>query len=402
MSPFQTKKTFTGKYLRNLTLYVFIAIIGGVISGHYLPEFSKKLELINFYFFTILEALILPVIFIAIIYGILNLFETKNSKKIILHTAVYFISITSLSIILGLSLGFLIKPGADTGIDLTKIHSTIPKRFEFASGSPDFFSLYNSRYSIFLLISIIIGIIAGKLKSKKLTHILNSGMELFYVVIKYLYIVLPIIIFCNIAYGISVYGINTLLPLSKIVATVYLASLIFIFGILGSLCHFYQLNFREFLISIKDEIILVMTTSSSKTAFPMIFEKLESQGYAKKVIRFLIPLGYNFNLAGACIYISASCMFLVQFYNISMDLQDYFILFLIISITSKTASGVPGSGFLALIFTLEKFGKIPLTDIALLYSVDRFMNEARSVTNFIGIAVSAAIISKLHPLQEDE
>lgn len=402
MSPFQTKKTFTGKYLMNLTLYVFIAIIGGVISGHYLPEFSKKLELINFYFFTILEALILPVIFIAIIYGILNLFETKNSKKIILHTAVYFISITSLSIILGLSLGFLIKPGADTGIDLTKIHSTIPKRFEFASGSPDLFSLYNSRYSIFLLISIIIGIIAGKLKSKKLTHILNSGMELFYVVIKYLYIVLPIIIFCNIAYGISVYGINTLLPLSKIVATVYLASLIFIFGILGSLCHFYQLNFREFLISIKDEIILVMTTSSSKTAFPMIFEKLESQGYAKKVIRFLIPLGYNFNLAGACIYISASCMFLVQFYNIPMDLQDYFILFLIISITSKTASGVPGSGFLALIFTLEKFGKIPLTDIALLYSVDRFMNEARSVTNFIGIAVSAAIISKLHPLQEDE
>lgn len=402
MSPFETKKTFTSKYLRNLTLYVFIAIIGGVISGHYLPEFSKKLELVNHYFFAILEALILPVIFIAIIYGILNLFETKNSSKIILHTAIYFISITSISIVLGLSLGFLIKPGADTGIDLTKIHSTIPKRFEFASGKSNFLTLYNSRYTIFLALSIILGILAGKLKSPKLTSILNSGMELFYVVIKYLYIVLPIIIFCNIAYGISIYGINTLLPLSKIVATVYLASIIFIFGILGSLCHFYQLNFRELLISIKDEIILVMTTSSSKTAFPMIFEKLESQGYTKEVIRFLIPLGYNFNLAGACIYISASCMFLVQFYNISMDLQDYFVLFLIISITSKTASGVPGSGFLALIFTLDKFGKIPLTDIALLYSVDRFMNEARSVTNFIGIAVSAAIISKLNPLQESK
>ncbi|RNA63434.1 C4-dicarboxylate ABC transporter [Chryseobacterium nematophagum] len=402
MSPFQTKKTFTDKYLRNLTLYVFIAIIGGVISGSYFPAFSKKLELINVYFFTLLEALILPLIFIAIIYGILNLFETRNSKKIILHTAIYFITITSVSIILGLSLGFLIKPGADTGIDLSKIHSTIPKRLELTSGSSNFFTLYNSRYSIFLLLSIVIGIIAGKLKSKKLTHLLNSGMEMFYVVIKYLYIVLPVIIFCNIAYGISVYGINTLLPLSKIVATIYLASLIFIFGILGTICHFYQLNFREFLISIKDEIILVMTTSSSKTAFPMIFEKLESQGYAKKIIRFLIPMGYNFNLAGACIYISASCMFLIQFYDIKMNLQDYFILFLIISITSKTASGVPGSGFLALIFTLDKFGKIPLTDITLLYSVDRFMNEARSVTNFIGIAVSAALISKLHPIQDDE
>ncbi|WP_027381418.1 cation:dicarboxylate symporter family transporter [Chryseobacterium daeguense] len=401
MSPFQTEKTFTSKYLRNLTLYVFIAIMGGVICGYYLPEFSKKLELINYYFFSVLEALILPVIFIAIIYGILNLFETKNSSKIILHTAIYFLAITSLSILLGLFLGFLIKPGADTGIDLSKIHSAIPKRFEFASKHSDFFTLYNSRYTIFLLLSIIIGIIAGKMKSPKLTNILNSGMGLFYVVIKYLYIILPVIIFCNIAYGISIYGINTLLPLSKIVATVYLGSLIFIFGILGSICHFYQLNFREFLISIKDEIILVMTTSSSKTAFPMIFEKLESQGYDKKVIRLLIPLGYNFNLAGACIYISACCMFLVQFYNIPMDVKDYAILFLIISITSKTASGVPGSGFLALIFTLDKFGKIPLTDIALLYSVDRFMNEARSVTNFIGIAVSAAIISKLHPVQDD-
>ncbi len=401
MSGYPTKKTFTGKYLRNLTLYVFIAIIGGVVSGHYFPGFSKKLELINFYFFTILEALILPVIFIAIIYGILNLFETKNSRKIILHTTVYFISITSLSIILGFSLGFLIKPGADTGINLTEIHATLPKRFEFSPGNPDIYSFYNSRYSIFLMLSIIIGIVAGQLKIKKLTPALNSGMELFYVVIKYLYLVLPVIIFCNIAYGISVYGITTLLPLSKIVATVYLGSLIFIFGILGSICHFYQLNFREFLISIKDEIILVMTTSSSKTAFPMIFEKLESRGYPQNVIRFLIPLGYNFNLAGACIYISASCMFLVQFYTISMDFRDYCVLFVIISITSKTASGVPGSGFLALIFTLEKFGKIPLTDIALLYSVDRFMNEARSVTNFIGIAVSAALISKLHPLQED-
>jgi aerobic C4-dicarboxylate transport protein len=400
MSPFQTKKTFTSKYLRNLTLYVFIAIIGGVVSGYYFPAFSRKLELINYYFFSILEALILPVIFIAIIYGIVNLFETKNSNKIILHTAIYFLSITSISIILGFSLGFLIKPGADTGIDLSKIHSTIPKRFEFASQNSDFFTLYNSRYTIFLLLSILIGIIAGKLRSPKLTNVLNSGMELFYIVIKYLYIALPIIIFCNIAYGISIYGINTLLPLSKIVATVYLASLIFIFGILNAICHIYKLNFREFLISIKYEIIMVMTTSSSKTAFPMIFEKLESQGYAKKVIRFLIPLGYNFNLAGACIYLSASCMFLVQFYNIPMDVKDYGILFLIISITSKTASGVPGSGFLALIFTLDKFGKIPLTDIALLYSVDRFMNEARSVTNFIGIAVSAAIISKLHPASE--
>ena len=388
----QTKKTFTHKYLRNLTLYVFIAIIGGVLVGNYFPEFSRKLEMVNHYFFTVLEAIILPVIFIAIIYGILNLLETKNSRKIILYTVIYFISVTSISILLGFTLGFLIKPGLNTGINLSKIHHSIPSRFEFAQKKQDHFTINSHRYTLFLLLSIVIGVLASFLKSPKLTRTLNSGMEMFYVGIKYLYLVLPIIIFCNITYGISVYGINTLLPLSKIVATVYLACFIFVFGILGTLCHLFKLNFRDFLISIKDEIILVMTTSSSKTAFPMIFEKLESQGYEKKAIRFLIPLGYNFNLAGACIYISACCMFLVQFYAIKMELQDYFLLFLIISITSKTASGVPGSGFLALVFTLEKFGKIPLTDIALLYSVDRFMNEARSVTNFIGIAVSLSLI----------
>ena len=173
-------------------------------------------------------------------------------------------------------------------------------------------------------------------------------------------------------------------------------SVFFIFGILGVITAYFKINLWDFLISIKEEIILVVATSSSKTAFPMIFDKMESQGYDRKILRLIIPLGYNFNLAGACIYLSISCIFLVQLYNIPLTPKDYFWLFITISIASKTASGVPGSGFLALMFTLSRFGKIPATDLALLYSIDRFMNEARSVTNFIGITVSAAIISKLN------
>jgi len=230
--------------------------------------------------------------------------------------------------------------------------------------------------------------------------LLDQGLGIFYTFIKYLYLVLPIIIFCNIAYGVAIYGINTLLPLSKVVATVYLADIVFIFGILGLISYLFKFNLLKFLLNIKEEIILVITTSTSKTAFPLIFEKMESEGYSRKILRFIIPLGYNFNLAGACIYISVTCCFLVQFYNISLTINDYIWLFIIISFTSKTASGVPGSGFLALIFTLNRFGKIPLTDLALLYSVDRFMNEARSVTNFIGIAVAGAIISKFNQQQK--
>jgi aerobic C4-dicarboxylate transport protein len=402
MNFLQPQKTFTGKYLKNLTLYVFTAMICGVLAGHYIPEESIKLGVVSRYFFMVLEAFILPVIFMAIIYGICQLSEIKNASNIVLQTIFYFLTVTSIAIIVGLVFGLVMQPGSDTGINVSHINTTLPKAFEIKDGH---FStvLYLNRHSIFLFLSILIGVTMNfSSKKEKFLSVLDRGTGMFYTVIKYLYIVLPFIIFCNIAYGVAVYGINTLLPLSKVVATVYLADIVFIFGVLGLISYLFKFNLWKFLLDIKEEIILVITTSSSKTAFPLIFEKMESEGYSRKILRFIIPLGYNFNLAGACIYISVTCCFLVQFYNIPLSFNDYIWLFVIISITSKTASGVPGSGFLALIFTLNRFGKIPLTDIALLYSVDRFMNEARSVTNFIGIAVSGAIISKINQHQKSE
>ncbi|MGE8554796.1 MAG: dicarboxylate/amino acid:cation symporter [Chryseobacterium jejuense] len=402
MNLFETKKTFTGKYLKNLTLYVFTAMICGVLAGYYVPEESLKLGIVSRYFFMILEAFILPVIFMAIIYGICQLSEIKNASNIVLQTILYFLTISTVAIVLGLAFGLVMQPGSDTGIDITRINTALPKTFEIKDGDISTV-LYLNRHGIFLFLSILIGVTMNfSSKKEKFLKLLDRGTNLFYTVIKYLYIILPFIIFCNIAYGVAVYGINTLLPLSKVVATVYLADIVFIFGVLGFISYLFRFNLWKFLLDIKEEIILVITTSSSKTAFPLIFEKMESQGYSRKILRFIIPLGYNFNLAGACIYISVTCCFLVQFYNISLSFNDYVWLFVIISITSKTASGVPGSGFLALIFTLNRFGKIPLTDIALLYTVDRFMNEARSVTNFIGIAVSGAIISKVNQHQKSE
>lgn len=402
MNPFHTQKTFTSRYLKNLTLYVFVAIIGGVLTGQYAPEISIKLGVVSQYFFMVLEMLILPVIFMAIIYGISHLSDIKNASRLVLQTTVYFFILSSVAIAIGFIFGIVIQPGANTGIDLTKISPTLPKNFEIDDRSITSV-LYLNRHGIFLILSIVIGVLMNLSKGReKFLKVLDQGLGLFYTVIKYLYVILPLIIFCNIAYGISVYGINTLLPLSKVVATVYLADIVFIFGVLGLVSYLFKFNLWKFLLTIKEEIILVITTSSSKTAFPMIFEKMEAEGYSRKILGFIIPLGYNFNLTGACIYISVACCFLIQFYTISLSFNDYIWLFIIVSITSKTASGVPGSGFLALIFTLNRFGKIPVTDIALLYSVDRFMNEARSVTNFIGIAVSAAIISKLNQHQKNQ
>ncbi|WBV58811.1 cation:dicarboxylase symporter family transporter [Chryseobacterium daecheongense] len=402
MNLFHTKKTFTSRYLKNLSLYVFVAIICGVFTGQYLPEISGKLGIISQYFFLVLESIILPIIFMAVIYGICHLADIKNAGSIVWQTILYFFIISSVAITIGFIFGLAIQPGSHTGIQIVKTKVILPSRFEINDSSLSSV-MYRNRYAIFLIASIIIGICMNLSKRRKsFLNILDKGLVIFYHIIKYLYIILPVIIFCNIAYGISVYGINTLLPLSKVVGTVYLADIAFIFGVLGLVSYIFKFNLLKFLVSIKEEIILVITTSSSKTAFPIIFDKMESEGYSKKILRFIIPLGYNFNLAGACIYISVACCFLIQFYNISLSFNDYLWLFVIISVTSKTASGVPGSGFLALIFTLNRFGKIPANDIALLYSVDRFMNEARSVTNFIGIAVSGAIISKINqPIEKN-
>lgn len=396
MNLFETKKTFTGRYLKNLTLYVFAAILGGVLTGYYAPEASMQLGIVSRYFFMVLEMLILPIIFMAIMYGICQLSGIRNASSIVWKTILYFLIISSVAIILGFIFGFAVKPGADTGIDTAKISKSLPKTFEIDDASLSGL-LYLNRHGIFLIISIAAGISMNLSPGrKKFLNLLERGLKVFYTVIKYLYIILPVIIFCNISYGIGVYGINTLLPLSKVVATVYLADIVFIFGILGIVSYVFKIQLWKFLLNLKEEIILVITTSSSKTAFPLIFDKMESEGYSRKILGFVIPLGYNFNLSGACIYIAVTCCFLIQFYNISLSISDYLWLFAIITITSKTASGVPGSGFLALIFTLNRFGKIPLTDIALLYSVDRFMNEARSVTNFISIAISGAVISKIN------
>lgn len=393
MSSVSRQKTFTDTYVRSLSLYVFAAIICGALTGYYFPEIGKKLRTVSYYFFLILEFLIVPVIFIAITYGVSYVFSIQNAFRVIMQMICYFLLITTISIALGFGFGFLLKPGADTGIDITSVG-------KYVSGSPVIGSgrlLYVNNYMILLLLSIAGGIAINFFKNKdRVLQFLDNSREIFYKLIKYLYFTLPIVVFCNIAYGISIYGINTLLPLSKLVATVYLACIIFIIGILGTVSYLFKINLWDFLISIKEEIVLVLATSSSKTSFPMIFEKMESQGYNRKILRFVIPLGYNFNLAGACIYLSIACLFLVQLYNIHLDYADYIWLFIVVSIASKTASGVPGSGFLALVFTLDRFGKIPMSEIALLYSVDRFMNEARAVTNFIGIAIGGAVISKIN------
>ena len=392
-----TKKTFTSSYLQNLTLSIFFSIIAGIIAGTFFPYQLKGLTSIIDAFFKLLEVLILPVIFFAIIYGICCLSEVPNANRLIWQTLLYFFLLTSISILLGFTFAFLIEPGKNTEIELPDSKLAFSTIYKENDDGSLLSIIYLNRHTLFLLTAIGFGaaIYCSEMKTV-ISNKLNKLLDFFNSMIKYVYLLLPIIIFCNIAHSISIYGIAALLPLSKVLATVYISCIVFVFGLLGLVTRLFGISIWSFLVFIREEILLVMATSSSKTAFPMIFEKLNTQGYNLNILRFVIPLSYCFNLAGACIYLSVSCVFFIQFYNISLSTADYIWLFIVISLSSKMASGIPGSGFLVLIFTLSRFGKIPITDIGLLYGIDRFMNEARSVTNFIGIAVCAAIMSKIN------
>lgn len=390
------KTTFTRKYLKNLSLFTFIAIIGGVATGYFFPSTAISFDDGGARFLKLLEIIVLPIIYLAIVQGICSLSQVLHAKRMMWQTAIYFICITSLCIILGFAFAVIIKPGELVNSNLKDLYPA-PRRFAEKMDYNDQFSmLYRNRHVLFLLLAIGLGIYINLSANKeKIIIWLNSIQNFILKIVKYIYLLLPFIIFSNIAYSISIYGLHALIPLSKVLATVYLANIVFIFGLLGLIARLFGFNIWDLLVLIKEEILLVMATSSSKTAFPMIFEKLQAKGYDINILRFVIPLGYCFNLAGACIYIAVSCIFFVQFYKISMTFTDYLWLLTIISFTSKTASGVPGSGFLALAFTMGRF-HIPTADIALLYAIDRFMNEARSVTNFIGITVCAVVINKLN------
>ncbi|KGE15932.1 dicarboxylate/amino acid:cation symporter [Sphingobacterium deserti] len=390
------KTTFTGNYLRNLSLFTFIAIVAGVATGYFFPTTAISFNDGGGRFLKLLEIIVLPVIFLAIVQGICNLSQVPHANRMMWQTAIYFICITSLCILLGFAFAGIIKPGEIINSNLKDFYPALPRFYEKKDYNGQFSIVYRNRHVLFLLLAIGLGIYINLSANKeKMVIWLNCIQNFILKIVKYTYLLLPFIIFCNIAYSISIYGLHALIPLSKVLATVYLANIVFIFGLLGLIARLFGFNLWDLLVLLKEEILLVMATSSSKTAFPMIFEKLQAKGYDINILGFVIPLGYCFNLAGACIYIAVSSIFFVQFYKISMSFTDYLWLFAIISFTSKTASGVPGSGFLALVFTMGRF-HIPTADIALLYAVDRFMNEARSITNFIGITVCGVVINKLN------
>lgn len=402
-TPNSKESKTTYRLLKNLTFWVFIAIVAGILLGHYAPETAIRMEGLGKGFVDLIKLFIAPIIFFTIVLGIAGMGNLKKVGRIGVKALIYFEVVTTFALIIGIAMALWIEPGKIDRNSLPGLNSNNTQQtIQEFSWTTFFFS--NLTLQV-LIISILFGILLNFSKHRQKTiEVLSKGSKLIFTVLKYVMYLAPIGAFGGMAFTIGKFGLHTLIPLAKLMGTVYLTMFIFIFCVLGSILYYFKMNIVRFLKSIKEELLIVLGTSSSEAALPSIMQKLENMGCSKQVVGLVIPTGYSFNLDGTSIYLSMSIIFLAQLYNVELSLGEMASITGILMITSKGAAGVTGSGFIILASTLTAIHKIPLEGLAFLLGVDKFMSEARAITNIIGNGVATVAIAKsekefIHPAE---
>lgn len=381
------------KILTNLTTWVLIAIATGAILGHFAPETATKMKPLGTYFIDIVKLFINPIIFLTISLGISGMGSLKKVGRVGGKALLYFEIVTTFALLIGVAVTWIIQPGSG----VVAGSSQVVEISEFTNKA-ETFSLWNflkTNLTIqVLLFSILFGIFLNKYKhSDQIKSYLNFASKYIFKALHFVMYFAPIGAFGGIAFTIGKFGIATMIPLAKLMLTVYITMALFVFIVLGSMLKYYKISLLKFLNYIKEELLIVLGTSSSESALPSLMEKLEKMGCSKSVVGLVVPAGYSFNLDGTTIYLSMAVLFLAQVYNVDLSWAQIGTIIGVLMITSKGAAGVTGSGFIVLASTLSVVKVIPIEGLALLLGVDRFMSEARSITNFIGNGVATIFIA---------
>jgi len=396
-TPIKTKnRSLMKRLFTNLTFWVLIAIIAGVVLGTLNPAMAVKMEIVGKTFVDIIKLFIGPIIFLTIVLGISGMGDLKKVGRIGIKSLLYFEVVTTFALAIGIFVAYVIRPGH---IDRSGLNIQDPSKYtkaaEYGTGFDwvQFF-MYNLTLQV-LVVAIIAGITLNFYsKRQAVTGILGKASKIVFSGLKYVMYLAPLGAFGGMAYTIGKFGLQTLIPLAKLMGTVYLTMALFIFLILGSILRYFNLSILSFLKYIKEELLLVLGTSSSESALPSIMKKLEQLGCSKSVVGLVIPTGYSFNLDGTSIYLSMAIIFLAQLYNVHLSFPEMLSIIGILMLTSKGAAGVTGSGFIVLASTLTAIHKIPVEGLAFLLGVDKFMSEARAITNIIGNGVATIVIAK--------
>jgi len=382
------KKVFT-----NLTFWVLIAITAGILLGHFYPDTAVKMQVLGTTFISIVKLFINPIIFLTITLGISSMGDLKKTGRVGGKALLYFEIVTTFALLIGIVVAHFIQPGK--GVNISEIKGGDISAYVKQSKEFSWWNFFKENITLQIVVfSIIAGIILNRLRQKE--RIIKPLKTISDYVFKGLHLVMilaPLGAFGGMAYTIGKFGLHTLLPLGKLMLCVYITCLCFIFIVLGLLLRFYRISILQFLKYIREELLVVLGTSSSEAGLPSLIEKLERMGCSKPVTGLVVPAGYSFNLDGTTIYLSMAVMFLAQVYNIELSLHQVFVIIGVLLITSKGAAGVTGSGFIVLASTLTAVKVIPVEGLAFLLGVDRFMSEARALTNFIGNGVATIWLS---------
>lgn len=396
-------------WYRILYVQVLLAVAAGILVGAFFPEFGKSLKPLGDGFIKLVKMMIAPIIFCTVVHGIASMGDLKRLGRTGFKTLVYFEVVSTLALVIGLVVVNFLRPGEGFNLDvhtldakvsqsyLTKAHSTdkadfflniIPSSFLGAFTSGDLLQV------LFIAVLTALAITCLPQRGRAILRVVEEGGKLFFGVMGIVVKAAPIGAFGAMGYTVGGFGLGSLNKLLALMMGFYLTSGIFVVVVLGLILKISGIPLFRYLAYIKDELLLVLGTSSSETALPGIMRKLEQLGCAKSTVGLVIPTGYSFNLDGTNIYMTMAAVFLAQATNTHMDLSHQIALLVVAMITSKGASGVAGAGFVTLAATLEAVPGIPLESLAILVGIDRFMSECRALTNFIGNGVATIAISR--------
>ena len=404
VAPAKPKRLYKSLYFQ-----VICAITIGVLLGHFYPELGAKMKPLGDAFIKLIKMIIAPVIFLTVVHGIASMKDMKKVGRVGVKALIYFEVLTTLALIVGLLVVNLWQPGAGMNVDASALDTQAIAAYTTKAASQstvDFFLhiIPSTAVGAFaegdilqvLLFSLLFAFalhMVGE-RGESVLKMVDDLAQVVFAIVAIIMRVAPIGAFGAMAFTIGKYGIGTLVSLGSLMAAFYTTCLIFIFVVLGTIAKLTGFNILKFIRYIKEELLIVLGTSSSESVLPRMMAKMENLGVDKSVAGLVIPTGYSFNLDGTCIYLTMAAIFLAQATNTELTIAQELGIIAILLLTSKGAAGVTGSGFIVLASTLAAVGHIPVASIALILGVDRFMSEARALTNLVGNGVATIVVAK--------
>ena len=399
----------SGKWYQHLYMQVLAAITAGILLGHFYPQLGEQMKPLGDAFIKCIKMIIAPIIFFTVVHGIASMRDMKKVGRVGLKALIYFEVLTTAALIIGLIVINLWKPGAGMNVDLSTVDTKSIAAFTAKAkdqGTVQFlmdiipstvvgaFANGEILQVLFFAILFAFGLQALGQHGEGVLRLIDVVSHVFFRIVGVIMKVAPIGAFGAMAFTIGKYGVATLVSLASFMLAFYVTCLLFVFVVLGAVAALSGFSIFKFIRYIKEELLIVLGTSSSESVLPRMIAKMENLGCEKSVVGLVIPTGYSFNLDGTCIYLTMAAIFLAQATGTELTVWQELGIIGVLLLTSKGAAGVTGSGFIVLAATLASVGTIPVASIALILGIDRFMSEARALTNLIGNGVATIVVAK--------